>query len=117
LIKILQSNIGNGDISVAVKSSNRMYIIIRRLVSVLSVLWLLNQIIKQNQQFQTEGVLTEAAYILDFYELLQSFLNWKKYWLHIIDYILVFKMCWGELELGSQTRLQLACVPNDLNVL
>ena len=35
LIKILQSNIGNDDISVAVKSSNRMYIIIRRLVSVL----------------------------------------------------------------------------------
>ena len=40
MIKILQSNIGNDDISVAVKSSNRMYIIIRRLVSVLSVLWL-----------------------------------------------------------------------------
>jgi hypothetical protein len=39
LIKILQSNIGNDDISVAVKSSNRIYIIIRRLVSVLSVLW------------------------------------------------------------------------------
>jgi hypothetical protein len=40
LIKILQSNISNDDISVAMKSSNRMYIIIRRFVSVLSVLWL-----------------------------------------------------------------------------
>jgi hypothetical protein len=34
---------GNDDISVAVKNSNRMYIIIRRLVSVLSVLWFITR--------------------------------------------------------------------------